>query len=241
MENTFDLKKFLVENKLTSNSRQESTIDEGILSWIKDKAQQFARKINQLTGNTLITALTEILPEDLVNFVKAQANAYEPSPKVVKEYKIMYSSNLLERRKKKEKPEYRARYIDASPDWLKSDEEINSLNDEEYKNYLQQAADNIAFPIDYEGEMRDKSKFALYRFFKSKGIGVTTELIADAQPALQTIERKIGTIPGLSRPVKKLLIYGSYALFLAMTAGKIGAMAAGSIDTTTVQEDREII
>jgi len=234
MENTFDLKKFLIENKLTTNSRQESTIDEGVLSWIKDKAQQFATKINQLTGNALIKALTEILPEDLVDFVKAQADAYEPSQKVLKEYKIMYLTNLLEGRRKKDKTEYRARHIDASPDWLKSDEEINNLNDKEYQNYLQQVADNIAFPIDYEGEMRDKSKFALYRFFKSKGLRVTTELIADAQPAFQTIERKIGTM-NLPRPVKKLLIYGAYTLFITMTAAKFGSMVGD--DNTVLEEE----
>jgi len=234
MENTFDLKKFLIENKLTTNSRQESTIDEGVLSWIKDKAQQFATKINQLTGNALIKALTEILPEDLVDFVKAQADAYEPSQKVLKEYKIMYLTNLLEGRRKKDKTEYKARHIDASPDWLKSDEEINNLNDKEYQNYLQQVADNIAFPIDYEGEMRDKSKFALYRFFKSKGLRVTTELIADAQPAFQTIERKIGTM-NLPRPVKKLLIYGAYTLFITMTAAKFGSMVGD--DNTVLEEE----
>jgi len=234
MESTFDLKKFLIENKLTTNSRQESTIDEGVLSWIKDKAQQFATKINQLTGNALIKALTEILPEDLVDFVKAQADAYEPSQKVLKEYKIMYLTNLLEGRRKKDKTEYKARHIDASPDWLKSDEEINNLNDKEYQNYLQQVADNIAFPIDYEGEMRDKSKFALYRFFKSKGLRVTTELIADAQPAFQTIERKIGTM-NLPRPVKKLLIYGAYTLFITMTAAKFGSMVGD--DNTVLEEE----
>ena len=238
MENTFDLKKFLIENKLTHNSRQQSTIDEGVLSWIKDKAQQFATKINQLTGNALVKALTEILPEDLVDFVKAQADAHEPSPEVLKEYKMMYSKNLLERRTKKKIP-YKAHYIDMSPDWLKSDEEINALSDEEYQKYLQQAADNIVFPVDYEGEMRDKSKFALYRFFKSKGLRVTTELIADAQPALQTIERKIGTM-NLSRPVKKLLIYGAYTLFMAMTAAKFGSMV-GDDNTVLEEEDVETI
>jgi hypothetical protein len=117
---------------------------------------------------------------------------------------------------------------------VKSDEETNKMNDQEYQAYLQQMADNVIFPIDFEGEMRDKSNFDLYRFFKSRGIAVTTELVTDAKPTLQTIQRKIGTMPGLSRTMKKLYIYGSYVLFFGIVVAKIGAMFLEEENTQTL-------
>jgi hypothetical protein len=228
----FDLKKFLVENKLTYNSRQESTIDEGILSWIKDKASSFAKQLNKLTGNALVSSFSKILPADLVNFVKSQAAAYKPSPEVLKEYKAMGYANLLERRKKDDdKIQYGIKYKNTSPEFIKqtekSQEEIDKMDDQQYHAYLQQMADNVVFPIDFEGEMRDKSNFDLYRFFKSRGIAVTTELVTDAKPNLETIKRKIGTIPGLSRLQKKLYIYGAYVLFFGAVAAKVIGMMPG--------------
>ena len=238
MENTFDLKKFLVENKLTSNSKQEPTVDEGFLSWIKDKAMGFAKQINKLTGNSLSSLFTKVLPADLVNFVKSQAAAYKPGPSVVKEYRAMSYVNLLERGDKDDKVQYGIKYKDSSPEYMrqtvKSDEETGKMNDQEYQAYLQQMADNVIFPIDFEGEMRDKSNFDLYRFFKSRGIAVTTELVTDAKPTLQTIQRKIGTMPGLSRTMKKLYIYGSYVLFFGIVVAKIGAMLLEEENTQTL-------
>ena len=101
------------------------------------------------------------------------------------------------------------------------------MDDQQYHAYLQQMADNVVFPIDFEGEMRDKSNFDLYRFFKSRGIAVTTELVTDAKPNLETIKRKIGTIPGLSRLQKKLYIYGAYVLFFGAVAAKVIGMMPG--------------
>jgi hypothetical protein len=235
MENNFDLKKFLVENKLTSNSRQESTIDEGILSWIKDKAIGFAKQINKLTGNALSSLFTKVLPADLVNFVKSQAAAYKPGPSVVKEYRVIGYTNLLERKDKDDdKVQYGIKYVDTSADLWLSQEEEDKLDDQQYQAYLQKLADNVIFPIDFEGEMRDKSNFDLYRFFKSRGIAVTTELVTDAKPTLQTIERKIGTMPGLSRTMKKLYIYGAYVLFFGMVVAKIGTMLLEEENTQTL-------
>ena len=117
---------------------------------------------------------------------------------------------------------------------VKSDEETGKMNDQEYQAYLQQMADNVIFPIDFEGEMRDKSNFDLYRFFKSRGRAVTTELVTDAKPTLQTIERKIGTMPGLTRTMKKLYIYGTYVLFFGMVVAKIGTMLLEEESTETL-------
>jgi len=220
-------------------NEQNALIDEGLLSWIKDKAVGFAKQINKLTGNSLTSLFTKILPADLVNFVKAQAAAYKPGPSVVKEYRAMNYRNLLERRKKDDdKIQYGIKYKDTSPEYMKqnvkSDQETDKMNDQEYQAYLQQMADNVIFPIDFEGEMRDKSNFDLYRFFKSRGIAVTTELVTDAKPTLQTIERKIGTMPGLSRTMKKLYIYGTYVLFFGMVVAKIGTMLLEEESTETL-------
>ena len=227
----FDLKKFLVENKLTTNSKLLKEVDtsnwgdekddygrsekdyrpkpsladfdndeeaykkymednfpgepleEGILTWIKDKAAGLAKKINQLKGDGLMSLFTKILPADLVNFVKSKATAYKPKPEIVKEYKNTEYTELLERRKSgdDEKVQYRVKYLNPQ---FKPEEEVNKMSDQEYQAYLQQIADNTIFPVDFEGEMRDSSEMALYRFMKSKGLRITTELVTDAKPTL---------------------------------------------------------
>jgi len=159
---------------------------------------------------------------------------------VVKEYRAIAYANLLERRNKDdEKVQYGIKYVNTSPDYMKQtikpEEEVNKMSDEQYHAYLQQMADNVVFPIDFEGEMRDKSNMDLYRFFKSKGIAVTTELITDTKPTLQSIERKIGSMPGLSRTMKKLYIYGSYVLFFGRVVAKIATMAPGLMEEEDIE------
>ena len=94
-------------------------LNEGIVDWVKEKFSKIGEYFNKLKGEALVSIAASIIPKELLNYIRLQAGvSVSESLMILEEIKHM-GMGL------------------GSNDDILSPEELDTLSDEEYNDYLQ--------------------------------------------------------------------------------------------------------
>jgi len=186
----------------------ESKLNEGLVDWIKEKFKKVADYFNELKGKSLVSVASSIIPKELLDYIRTQAGvSVSESLMILEEIKHMGMG------------------LGSDEDIL-SPEELDSLSDEEYNEYLQRISDNIVFETDIKGDVPAHDK-ELYDFLTSKGIEVNKEIVVRHEKSLDNIYRKIDSL-SINKYAKKALKYASMIVLFGMVVYKGAGTAYGA-------------
>lgn len=189
----------------------EDRINEGFVDWIKEKFQKIGQYFNELKGKALVAIASSILPKELVDYIRQQAGFPISESVLISEEIKRFGMGI------------------GSDFEMLSNEELDSLSEKEYDEYLQKVANNIVFEVDVEGNVIEQDK-ELHDFLISRGININTETIVKHEKSLNNIYNKIDGL-NINQYAKKALKFASVILFFGMIAFKSTGAHAATIDS----------
>lgn len=186
----------------------ESKLNEGLVDWIKEKFNKVVDYFNELRGKSLVSVASSIIPKELLDYIRTQAGVSLSESLMILEEVKNIGMGL------------------GSTDDILSPEELDSLSEEEYNEYLQRLSDNLVFQTDIKGDVPEQDK-ELYDFLTSKGIEVNKEIVVQHEKSLDNIYRKIDSL-SIGKYAKKALKFASMIVLFGMVAYKGAGTAYGA-------------
>jgi len=185
--------------------------EEERFDWIKEKFKKVGDYFNKLKGKALVTIASSIIPTDLLNYIKSQALVSSNESFIFEEVKSIGG-------------------VFSEKTDILSPEEIDSLTDEEYGQYLSKISSEIVFETDLKGNISEDDK-ALYDLLTSNGIEVNLETIYKHEKSVDNIYRKIDNLK-ISPVAKKALRVACMVVLFGMMLFKGSSGYAAELPDT---------